>query len=73
MDLELYLIVIYIRCWNTIDSLQWIVESTLELDFEGASTLMGPISPRFELIYQMTWFMRVGLTSGSSLCIRSFW
>ena len=28
-----------------------IVESTLELDDEGVSVLMGPNSPRFEFIY----------------------
>ena len=48
---ELRLIVIYIRYWSAVDSLQWNVESTLELDYEGASTPMGPNGPYFELIY----------------------
>ena len=49
--LELRLIVIYIRYQSATDSFQWNVESTLELDFEGASTPMGLSGPRFELIY----------------------
>ena len=45
------LVVIYIRYWSSIDSLQWDVESTLELDFEGASIPIGPSGSHFELIY----------------------
>ena len=45
------LIVIYIGYWGSVDSLQWDVESTLELDYEGTSILMGPSGPHFELIY----------------------
>ena len=48
---KLHLIVIYIGYWNAIDYLQWNVESTLELDFEGANTTMGPNCLYFELIY----------------------
>ena len=29
----------------------WDIESTLELDYEGTSILMGPSGPCFELIY----------------------
>ena len=49
--LKLCLVVIYIRYWSAIDSLQWNVASTLELDYEGASTLIDPNGPYFELIY----------------------
>ena len=45
------LIVIYIGYWGSVDSLQWDVESTLEMDYEGTSILMGPSGPRFELLY----------------------
>ena len=45
------LIVIYIGYQGSIDSLQWDVESNLELDYEGTDILMGPSGPRFELIY----------------------
>ena len=48
---KLRLIVIYIGYWSAIDYLQWNVESTLELDFEGANTTMGPNFLRFDLIY----------------------
>nr|CAN78344.1 hypothetical protein VITISV_026337 [Vitis vinifera] len=36
---------------NSIDSLQWDLESTLELDSERANIPMGPYGPRYELIY----------------------
>ena len=45
------LVIIYIGYWSSIDSLQWDVESTLELDFEGISIPMDPNGPHFELIY----------------------
>ena len=45
------LIVIYIGYWSLVDSLEWYVESTLELDYEGASILIGPSGPYYELIY----------------------
>ena len=48
---ELRLIVIYIGYWSGVDSLQWNVESTLELYYERASIPMGPNGPRLELIY----------------------
>ena len=51
MDPKLCLIVIYIRYWSVIDSLQQNVELTLEFDSKGVSTLMGPSGPYFELIY----------------------
>ena len=52
MDLNTWcLVVIYIGYWNAIDSLQWDVESISEFDYEEANTLMGPIGPRFELIF----------------------
>ena len=49
--LELCFIFIYIGYQSVVDSLQWNVESTSKLDFEGASTPMGPSSPHYELIY----------------------
>ena len=45
------LVVIYIGYWSSVDSLQQDVELALELDYEGASILMGPSGPHFELIY----------------------
>ena len=45
------LVVIYIRYWSSVDSLQWDVESTLELDSKGANIPMGPNGPCSELIY----------------------
>ena len=51
MDLSTWcLIVIYIGYQSSVDSLQWDVESTLELDSDGASIPMGPSGPRSELI-----------------------
>ena len=47
---KLHLVVIYRGHWSAIDYLQWNVESTLELDYERASTPMGSNGPRFELI-----------------------
>ena len=47
---EFFLIVIYIKYWSVVDSLQWDVESTLKLDSKGTSTLNGPNGPLFELI-----------------------
>ena len=49
-ELEFCLIVIYIGYWSSIDSLQWDVESTSELDYEGVSTPMGSNGPDSELI-----------------------
>ena len=48
---KLCLVVIYIQHWNVVDSLQWNLESTSKLDFEGVNTLMGPNGARFDLIY----------------------
>ena len=45
------LVVIYIGYWSLDDSLQWDVESTSKLDYEGVGTSMGRSGPRFELIY----------------------
>ena len=45
------LVVLYIGYWSSFDSLQWDIESTLELDFEGLSISMGPSGPHSELIY----------------------
>ena len=45
------LVVIYIGYWSPTDSLQWDVESILELDFKEASTLMGLSDPRSKIIY----------------------
>ena len=50
MNLKLCL-VIYIGYWSAVDSLQWNVESTSELDSKGANTLMVPRDPCSELIY----------------------
>ena len=49
--LELHLVVVYIRYWSIVDSFQWNFESTSKLEFEGASTPMGPSDPCFKLIY----------------------
>ena len=49
-ELEFFLIVIYIKYWSVVDSLQWDVESTLKLDSKGTSTPIGPNSPLSELI-----------------------
>ena len=54
--------------WSSVDSLLWDVESTLELDSEGASIPMGLSSYTL-----LAWVMRVGLTLHSFLCIRVFW
>ena len=48
---KLRLIFIYLGYQSTIDSFQWYVESTLELDFEGVNTPMGPSGPYSKLIY----------------------
>ena len=45
------LVVIYIGYWSSVDYLLWDVESTLELDYEGANILMGLIGPHSKLIY----------------------
>ena len=47
---ELHLIVIYIGYWGIVDSLQWDIESTLELEYEGVGIPMSPNSPCFDLI-----------------------
>ena len=47
---KLHLIIIYIEYWSADDSLQWNVESTLELNFEEDSTPMGSSCPRSKLI-----------------------
>ena len=49
--LELRLVVIYIGHQSAIDFLQWNVESTSELNFEGANTPMSPSGPHSKLIY----------------------
>ena len=52
MDLSTWcLIVIYIGYWSSVDSLQWDVESTLELDYEGANIPISPNGPCSKLIY----------------------
>ena len=48
------LVIIYIGYWSSTDSLQWDVESTLELNYEEASIPMGPNGPLSELIYLVT-------------------
>ena len=48
---EFRLVVIYIRYWSVVDSLQWNVESNLELDFEGVSTSMSFSGLDSKLIY----------------------
>ena len=45
------LIIIYIGYLSSVDSLQWDVESTLELDYERTSIYIGLSGPCFELIY----------------------
>ena len=44
-------VVIYIGYRSLVDSLQCDVESTLKLDYEGASIPIGPSGPCYELIY----------------------
>ena len=52
MDLSPWcIVVIYIGYWILVDSLQWDVESTLELDSKGASIPIGPNGPCSKLIY----------------------
>ena len=48
---ELHLNFIYIRYWSAINYLQWDVEITLELDYEGVNTPMGLSSVLSKLIY----------------------
>ena len=48
---KLCFVVIYIGYQSAVDSLSWNVESTSKLDFERASTPMGPSGPCFELKY----------------------
>ena len=48
---KLYLIAIYIVRRSVVDSVQWNVESTLELDFKEVSTPMSPNSLYSNLIY----------------------
>ena len=45
------LVVIYIRYWSAVESLQQDVESTSKFDFKGASTPMGPSGLHSELIF----------------------
>ena len=44
-------VVIYIGYSSSVDSLQWDVESTLELDYEGTGIPIGPNGPHSKLIY----------------------
>ena len=48
---ELRLIIIHIGYQSAIDSLQWNVESTSKLDYEGTINPMGLSGPYSELIY----------------------
>ena len=48
-----FYLVIYIRYWNAIDSLQWNIKSTSELDFEGASTPISPNGSCSKFIYHV--------------------
>ena len=59
--------------WSLVDSLWWNVESTLKLDYEGASTPMGSNGPTMSSYTLLAWAMRVGLALGSLLCIKTFW
>ena len=58
------LIVSYIGCQSSVDSLQQDVESISELDFKGANTLMGFNSLHYELIYL------VGMNHEGWICSR---
>ena len=49
--LKLCLIAIYIEYYSEVDSLQWNIESTSELDYERANTPTSPNCPHSELIY----------------------
>ena len=46
----LYLVVFYIWYWSAIDFLQWDVESTSKLDYEGVNASMGPSGSHSKLI-----------------------
>ena len=70
---ELHLVVIYIWYWSRVDSLQWNVESTLELDYEEAITLMGPSGPHSELICHDNTFYEGWIDSRFILVHRSIW
>ena len=50
-ELEFHLVVIYIRYQSSIYSLQWNVESTLEINSNKANTSMGPRGPYYKLIH----------------------
>ena len=50
---KLCLIVIYKGYWRIVNSLQCDVESTSELDYEGANTTMGFDGSNFELKYNI--------------------
>ena len=67
MDLELHLVVIYIGYCSVVDSLQWTIESTLELDSEGPSTSISSNGSRSELINHDDMVYELAL--GSFLCI----
>ena len=47
----LSILLLFTQDWSSVDSLQWDIESTLELDSKEANTPMGPSGPHFELIY----------------------
>ena len=68
------LTVIYIGYQSLVDSLQWDVESTLELDYEGANIPIGPNGPRSKLIYLvgMGYEGQTGFRF-TIFCIRAFW
>ena len=48
---ELHLNFIYIGYWSAVNYLQWDVEITLELDYEGVNTPMGLSDLLSKLIY----------------------
>ena len=48
---EFRLVLIYIKYWDVVNSLQWDIELISKLDFEGASTLMGPNGPCSKLYH----------------------
>ena len=45
------LVVIYIGYWSLVDSLQWDIKSTLELEYEGTNIPTSHSGPHSMLIY----------------------
>ena len=57
---DLHPIVIYIRYWSAVGSLEWNVKSTSKLDSKGANTSMGLSGPRSKLTYHNGTVYKIG-------------